>query len=308
MTIYKERSSFFARSGVTVSERNSLKRSSGLPALPAHVFTDECSKALNPAAPTMTIPLDLSGVMKLGFPATTPSILANYICIRKGESIATEHTASIEFYYVIRGEGCSRWGDESIDWNTGDLFFLPGGSGVEHEAYSAGVVLYLVTDEPLLRFLHLRSPGEGKARFQAVHYQADQISRHQDETYSETKESGAINFGVDGQYAFSSIVPTWKWLKPGQDQYPHRHAPAAVQLFTGGMQCYSTIAGKRFDWQDYAVAVSPAGSQHSHHNESEGLASYLVTQDYPLHKYLRTYWYEDSHAGIRQTDWEEGPV
>ena len=42
------------------------------PAVPAHVFTAERDRALDPAAPTGLIPLDLSGPLGLDFPATTP--------------------------------------------------------------------------------------------------------------------------------------------------------------------------------------------------------------------------------------------
>ncbi|PZO53205.1 MAG: hypothetical protein DCF15_12985, partial [Phormidesmis priestleyi] len=68
-------------------------------------------------------------------------------------------------------------------------------------------------------------------------------------------------------------------------------------------QSYSIIDGDRVLWQDFTVAVSPAGSLHSHHNEGDDLGIYLVAQDFSLHRYLRTYWYEEPESQTYRHDW-----
>ena len=107
------------------------------PAVPAHVFTAERDRALDPAAPTGLIHLDLSGLLGLDFPATTPLILSRYARIRAGESLHTAFAASGELYYVISGEGETTWGDEGLAWEAGDVFHLPGGFAVTHAAPTA---------------------------------------------------------------------------------------------------------------------------------------------------------------------------
>lgn len=305
MNLYTQRASLFGATGATVSERKAGKKNRGPVAVPAHAFVEERAIALAPDVATRVINLDLSKVLELPYPATSPSILASYVCIAKHEEIAPKFNASIEFYFVIRGSGRSAWGDEGFDWKAGDLFFLPGGTQASHRAGQEGAVLYSISDEPLLQFLRLRGPAIGGARFSPVHFEGERIAQQQSEMLAQSQDSGAINFGVDGKLAFSSIVPTWKWLTPGREQQPHRHSTIAVQIFTQGENCFSMVGDKRFDWQDYLVTVTPAGNMHSHHNKSDGLGVYLVTQDYPLHRYLRTYWYEYPGAGVREVDWPE---
>src|SRR5512145_1959648 len=95
-------------------------------AIPAHVFRAERDRALDPAAPTGLVPLDLSGGLQLDGPATTPLILARYARIRAGDTLETRFAASTELYYVIRGAGTRRLGDggEAITWGAGDAFAL----------------------------------------------------------------------------------------------------------------------------------------------------------------------------------------
>ena len=59
------------------------------PAIPAHVFRAERDRALSPGTPTGLVPLDLSAVLGLAYPATTPLILSRYARIRAGEALST---------------------------------------------------------------------------------------------------------------------------------------------------------------------------------------------------------------------------
>jgi len=68
------------------------------PPVPAHVFRAERDRALDPSSPTGLLPLDLSPELEIGFPATTPLILARYARIRAGEHLATCFAATGEMY------------------------------------------------------------------------------------------------------------------------------------------------------------------------------------------------------------------
>ncbi len=75
------------------------------PQVPAHVFLAERDRAFAAGAPTGLIPLDLSRLLDVAGPATTPLILARYARIRAGERLQTAFPASTELYYVIQGAG-----------------------------------------------------------------------------------------------------------------------------------------------------------------------------------------------------------
>jgi gentisate 1,2-dioxygenase len=68
-------------------------------------------------------------------------------------------------------------------------------------------------------------------------------------------------------------------MEPGQAQRAHRHNSAAVTLVIEGQRCYSTIDGVRADWQPFATMITPATVAHSHHNEGDQLATFLIVQD-----------------------------
>ncbi len=301
---FNQRALLIGAPGVSLTKRHQkLKKLVPPPPVPTWVFEQERLQAFSPDTPTGLIPLDLSHLLCISSPATTPSILACYIRVRRQEQLTTHFHAGIEFYYVIHGEGQTSWGEEEIFWKSGDLFFLSGGHEVFHRAISEDCLLYVINDEPLATFLNLQAPLRENSQFEAIHYLAEDLRASQAEILRETQESGVIHFGIDDQVVHGSFFPTWKWIIPGEQQIPHRHAAAAVQLFIGGSNSYSTINGQRVDWQDGTVAISPAGSLHSHHNDGEDLGIYLVTQDFPLYKYLRTYWYEEPNSNIYLRDW-----
>ena len=131
------------------------------PAIPPHVFRAERDRVLAPGAPTGLVPLDLSTVLGLGYPATTPFILSRFARIRAGETLATEFRASTELYHVIRGSGTT-WvaGGEPMAWQAADTFCLPGGVTARHAA-SGDTVLWITTNEPQLQFEELRPPAPG---------------------------------------------------------------------------------------------------------------------------------------------------
>jgi quercetin dioxygenase-like cupin family protein len=300
---FSERALLMGAAGVSLAKRqNKLKKIAPPPPVPTWVFKDERLRAFSPDTPTSLIPLDLSDRLHVASPATTPSMLACYIRVRCKEQLTTHFSAGTEFYYVIHGEGRTSWDQEEIFWKSGDAFFLPGGHKVLHTSNNNDCLLYVLSDEPLATFLNLTASIRDDS-LKAVHYLAEEVNAFQSEMLHETKESGVVHFGIEAQIVHGSFFPTWKWMIPGEQQIPHRHAAAAIQLFIGGTKSYSMIDGERVDWQDYTVAVSPPGSLHSHHNDGEDLGIYLVTQDFPLHKHLRTYWYEEPDSNIYLHDW-----
>ena len=72
------------------------------------------------------IPLDLSRELRTPYPATGPSLLANFVRIWAGEKLTSAPIASSEFFYVIAGSGRTETADGSIPWKTGDFVALPG--------------------------------------------------------------------------------------------------------------------------------------------------------------------------------------
>ncbi len=264
-------------------------------AVPPHVFRTEREHATAPGAATTLIPLDLSAMLGTRFPATTPLILARYARIRAGEHLDTRFVASGELYYVIRGAGESRAGDDQLAWEAGDIFTLPGGRPAVHTA-SADALLWIVTNEPELAFERAQAPAPGAAPVPVVHYPADEIRRQLDAIHrrpdADALPGKSINFGVAGVDEERTILPSFTLamnsLAPGDAQRAHRHNAIAVTLIVQGAGCYSMIDGRRIDWEQDAVVITPPGAAHSHHNAGDDRALFLIVQDGGLHYHCRT--------------------
>jgi gentisate 1,2-dioxygenase len=263
--------------------------------VPAHVFVAERDQVLSPGTPTGLVPLDLARRLGIPGPATTPLILARYARIRAGESLATGFAASAELHYVIRGTGRTSFGDETIEWEPGDVLALPGGSAVRHAA-SSDAVLWTATNEPQLRFEGLRAPAPGRAPIAAAHYPAAELRRRLLGVYLDPRGAQmpgkSINLGNTAIEASRTTTPTFTLalnsLLPGESQRAHRHNAVAVTLVVSGDRCYSMIDGKRVDWEPDAVMITPPGELHSHHNEGDAMALFLIVQDGGLHYHCRT--------------------
>jgi gentisate 1,2-dioxygenase len=266
------------------------------PAIPAHVFVAERDRAFDAAAPTSLIPCDLSAPLAIGFPATAPFVLARYARIRAGERLATRFAASGALYYVIAGSGETVQGADAIAWDEGDAFCLPGGGEAVHVAGAGDCLLYVVTNEPLLAFERLEPPRPGRAPIEAVHYPADEIQRQLDRIHrlaATTEMPGkSISFGTRGLDADHVALPSFTFsmnsLSPGEMQRPHQHNAVAVTLVVSGERCYSMIDGRRVDWQPWTVMITPPAEMHSHHNDGDTLARFLIVQDGGLHYHART--------------------
>jgi gentisate 1,2-dioxygenase len=270
------------------------------PPVPCHQFLAERDRALDPATGTAAILLDLSERLGTEFAATTPLILTRYLRIRAGDTLRTQLKASGELYYVIEGSGETSNGADRITWGPGDVFCLPSGRESTHIAGDADCVLWLITNEPELAFEHLEPPRPDNAVTGPVHYPAAEIA-HQLKRVGEKlkgqRAAGlALVFSSAEQARSRNVLPTLtlavNQLPPGDFQRPHRHNSAAVTLCIQGKDCYSLIGGKRVDWQEHAVMVTPPGDVHSHHNDGNQQMTCLIVQDGGLHYHCRTMGFE----------------
>jgi gentisate 1,2-dioxygenase len=268
--------------------------------VPDQSFVDEPARALNPASPTGLINCDRSQDLGTPYPATTPLVLVRYARIRAGESLRGEFVASGVVVYVMVGSGTTACGMEEISWQPGDVFVLPG--NVSH-LYSAGVndaVLWIVTNEPQLAFEHLRGPVEGNAPTELVHFPAQEIAHQIDLLYEVGRGNdiagSALIFSSTQQEASRSVLPTlmvaMNSLPPGGSQRSHRHNSIAVTLVIEGDQCHSMVDGRRKDWSQWATTVTPPTAAHSHANDGDKWAKFLIIQDGGIYNYTRALGFE----------------
>ena len=269
------------------------------PDVPSHVFVAERDRAVDPETGTALIPLDLSDRLELGYPATVPNLLARYVRIAAGDETDCELVSSGEVYYVIEGSGTVAKEGDSIAWAAGDVFVLPGGSRTRIRANEADALLWMVTDEPVLAYFGVERTG---LRHEAVHYPAETTAREMaliHERVDDGTQSGkAVLFTRAGLETTHLATPTvafaYNSLASGEDQPPHRHNAAALTLCIQGEGVYSTVGGRRVDWQDRAVMVTPPSALHSHHNRGPDMMYSVVAQDGGVFYNARTLGYASS--------------
>lgn len=266
------------------------------PPVPSHIFVAERDRAVAPDAPTGFIALDLGPRMELPYEATTPNLLARYLVLRPGDGFTARLRAMAEVYYVLRGSGETVAGADRVAWSRGDVLCVPGGRSTTHRAGADGALLFLATDEPLMNFLGAHPPEEGAGRMSLVHYPAEEIEARMSGVLARVPGEDAaarpVIFTNEAYEHIRTISPViganTNILEPGGDQRPHRHNAAALTLSIQGEGVHSIVDGKRTDWQDSAVMVTPPGALHSHHNRGDRLMFSLVIQDSGIYYYART--------------------
>jgi len=266
-----------------------------LPEVPRAHFVRERDLAMDPAAPTGLVAMDLSDKLRCDFPATTPLVLARYAVIRAGEELATRLKASCEFYYVIGGRGTTESGEARIAWAPGDIFALPGGQETRHRA-DAHAVLWLVTNEPQLSLENLEPPQPGRSEVEATHFLAADIDRQVDQLIANTAPGKIPGYAVvlasENSQHRRNLAPTltlaMNSLPPGAAQRAHVHNSIAVTLCVQGEGCWSMVDGKRGDWQPWATSITPPTAEHSHHNGGDKVAKFLIVQDGGIYYHCRT--------------------
>ena len=269
------------------------------PDVPSHVFVAERDRAIDPRTGTALIALDLSDRLGLGYPATVPNLLARYVRIADGDEASYELASSGEVYYVIEGSGTASKNGDSIAWAAGDVFVLPGGGLTEIRANDDDALLWMVTDEPALSYF-----GVERTRLdqEAVHYPAEASAREMAQVHGRvddgTQSGKAILFTRAGLERTHLATPTVAFalnsLPPGDDQPRHRHNAAALTLCIRGEGVYSMVDGRKVDWQDRAVMVTPPSALHSHHNRGPDMMYSVVAQDGGVFYNARTLGYASS--------------
>lgn len=267
------------------------------PALSPRAFGTEQARAFAPGCPTGFVPLTCAGDLGLVFPATTPLLLALYVVIRAGETLAAAPRATGEIYVVLRGGGWTRKGDDTIGWTTGDVLCLPGSEAVTTHEAASDAVLYAVTDEPALRFLGAGPPRPGESALQAVLYPRALTEAYLRDLRARVLPPGApgrgLNLSSVAMQAWKTCLPsltlTYNLIAPGDTQPPHRHNAAALVLVLEPGGCQSTIDGMRLDWRRHGVVLTPAQAVHTHRNADDGdWALALIVQDGGLYYHART--------------------
>lgn len=267
------------------------------PDIPRHIFAAELAETIADDTPTGWTVLDIGAAIGLDEAATTPLMLARYGRINAGEALTGSFRASGEFYYVIQGHGKARKGHETLAWQTGDVFSLPGGGETRLTAGEHDAVLLLITNEPELAFHGLAAPAPEDAPTRAVRYPLTDILAEM-ERVRETQKADPDASGMalhltserngNADAAHPTIKLAMNALSPHSIQRPHRHNSVALTL---PLQCdgvYSIIEGHRLDWQQHALMITPPAARHEHHNEGDTMMLSLVVQDSGLYFRCRT--------------------
>jgi gentisate 1,2-dioxygenase len=249
------------------------------------------------------LPLDLSKELKVDYPATGPSLLANFVRIVDG-SVTTRASATSQVFYVFEGSGYTEAFDKTIHWEAGDYLAFPAhGEAIHHCKGTAS--FYWVHDGPLVSYLGVTATEQ---RFAPTLYKhslaAAKLEQIANDPTGKLANRVSVLLANKNFPQTRTITPTmWTMfglLPKGATQFPHRHESIALDFVIDCQPgCYTVIGtalgsdgmianGKRHDWVPGASFVTPGGYWHSHHNESGANAHVLPIQDAGLHTYLRT--------------------
>jgi gentisate 1,2-dioxygenase len=257
---------------------------------------------------TQVVALDLSDVLRTPYPATSPSLLARFLCIAEGDGLDLAPNATSALLYCLRGRGRTDvegpGGSGTVPWEAGDVITLPGGGRARHRAEEAAV-LYHVDDSPLLAYLGVEptEPRFGPTRFEGTRARALLAAVAADPAATIRSRVAVLLGNARTDQTLTATHTLWAMLgvlPEGRVQRPHRHQSAAVDLIVDcGAGCYTLVGSEigpdgtiadpvRVDWEPGGAFVTPPGLWHSHHNESGAPAHLLPVQDAGLHTYLRT--------------------
>jgi gentisate 1,2-dioxygenase len=273
--------------------------SGATPAIPIKVFPAE----LYGGGPSRCIPLDLSTDLGTPYPATGPSLLANFVRILAGDKVVSAPNASSEFIFVITGHGRTETEDGAIAWKAGDFLALPGLDAI-HFA-DADSSFYVVNDSPLFAYLGAQ---RAKARFSPTLYTREAVMAELEKAKKDPLAARRSRVSVllaNQNFDQTMTITHTLWtmfgvVAPGTRQLPHRHQSVAVDFVVDAQPGAYTLLGPelladgaikdpvRVDWVKGAAFVTPPGYWHEHVNASSAEAFVLPIQDAGLHTYLRT--------------------
>ncbi|UOF92015.1 cupin domain-containing protein [Fodinisporobacter ferrooxydans] len=254
---------------------------------------------------TRIVTLDLSKELGTNYPATSPSLLANFIRINAGDAVSTKPNATSELYYIISGAGSTEVNGQTIQWKKGDFVTLPSGSASRHTAIEDTTIYYIV-DTPLLDYLGATAT---EARFNPTLFTAEEAKAKLDEVANapdaHLKNRISIllnNKNFDQTLTITHVLWAMFGIVPvGSNQAPHCHKSVALDFVVDAKPGTYTLVGDkvdpetkqiidpiRIDWEPGKAFVTPPGLWHSHHNESGAAAFIIPIQDAGLQTYLRT--------------------
>ncbi|MDN7845975.1 cupin domain-containing protein [Burkholderia multivorans] len=268
--------------------------------VPYHSFVN----SLYDSGPTRVVPLDLSSELGVDYPATGPSLMANFVRIVAGEKLSVNPNATSQVFYVLEGSGTVAQDGTSFRFAQGDFFSFPGGAEISLEAVSTAR-LYYVTDAPLLSYL---GADFAHARFTPTLYSADRSAEKLAEVLNAPGSAqrnrvsillGNANFPqtrtvTHSMWAMLGVVPAKTMQKP------HRHQSIALDFIPNCKPGVYTLVGTkldengdivdpvRVDWTPGMAFVTPPGYWHAHFNESDEAAHVIPLQDAGLQTYLRS--------------------
>jgi gentisate 1,2-dioxygenase len=271
---------------------------SGIPAIsfPAELYAD---------GPSRLVPLDLSSALGTSYPATSPALLASFMRIDAGDELSVNPNATSQLLYCIRGRGQSVIDGRSMRWEEGDFLVLPARTTASHAAEEASA-FYHVADTPLLDYL---GAVASTPRFRATKFTAEAVRTKLAEVAAapDADRKSRVSVLLNNRRFDQTLTAThtlWAMfgvLPAGKTQLAHRHQSVAVDLIVDCPPgCYSLLgddvdpaSGRiidpvRIDWEPGGAFVTPPGTWHSHHNESDRDAHLVPIQDAGLQTYLRT--------------------
>lgn len=259
---------------------------------------------LHEVGATGIIPLDVSEQLGCPGPATSPALCANFVRILAGEALTTHFNATSLLFYVMYGTGRTEFEEMQIPWKKGDFVVLPTGKNMRHFAETLSA-LYLVHDEPLLRYLGVQATMQ---RFKPTIYTAEASLRElafvkqEAESVNRNRVSVLLaNKAMDQTLTVTHTLWAMLGVLPrAAVQLPHRHQSVALDLILDCEPgCYTLVGASisargeiinpaRVDWKPYSAFITPPGYWHAHFNESAEDAYLIPLQDAGLHTYLRT--------------------
>eukprot|EP00548_Thalassiothrix_antarctica_P008264 CAMPEP_0194154646 /NCGR_PEP_ID=MMETSP0152-20130528/61461_1 /TAXON_ID=1049557 /ORGANISM="Thalassiothrix antarctica, Strain L6-D1" /LENGTH=348 /DNA_ID=CAMNT_0038860891 /DNA_START=101 /DNA_END=1144 /DNA_ORIENTATION=+ len=249
---------------------------------------------------------DTSKLLDIGYPCTSPNLMASFIRINANDCIETNVTnATSQAFYVIRGKGYTVSNEHGrMDWNKGDLVVVPvtkkkmihrNCNDTANENEDGSVALYWIHDEPLMKYLGVEA---SQRKFEPTIFRRESMLEHVQEIIhasagkdgEEKNRLGVLlgNAKFDQTKTLTHVL--WSLLNsiPGNTiQRPHRHNSVALDLCVyapttaEGKSPVYTLMGPdidssgniidpiRCDWVSGGVFITPPGWWHSHHNESE---------------------------------------
>eukprot|EP00465_Bigelowiella_longifila_P004739 CAMPEP_0185259152 /NCGR_PEP_ID=MMETSP1359-20130426/7983_1 /TAXON_ID=552665 /ORGANISM="Bigelowiella longifila, Strain CCMP242" /LENGTH=405 /DNA_ID=CAMNT_0027844953 /DNA_START=44 /DNA_END=1261 /DNA_ORIENTATION=+ len=262
---------------------------------------------------TGVVTADFSSLLGISYPATSPNLLAGFVKVLEGEELDTKAEATSQAFYVVSGSGRSQLqpdGEEEeegklIEWATGDMFVVPAHSEPITHTASSTAVLYWVHDEPLLRYLGVKS---SEKKFEPTLYTKEMLMDCVEEIKREPGSGEKNRMGIllgnkDTEQTKTITHTLWALLNtipPKTVQLPHKHNSVALDLcVSAGEGTYTLMSRQidhngrlvdpvRMDWAPGGMFVTPPGWWHSHVNEGEQPGWVLPLQDAGIYTYQRS--------------------